>query len=78
MKFTKEMEENLAKLMKDYNASDLGELVDILPDLVLEDGYEDENELPHPQEGVDLAKDSLTYKESDTSCPFSFVPYPFN
>lgn len=74
MKFTKEKEAHLAKLMKDYNASDLGELIDILPDLDLEDGFEDEGELPQ-QEEVDLAKSYLNYKESavpmDVSCPFS-------
>ena len=76
MKLTKEKEEQLAKLMKDYNASDLSELMDILDaDLVLEfleDGYE--NELPQ-QEEVDPAKHFLSYKESDApgdaSCPFS-------
>lgn len=72
MKLTKE----LAKLMKDYNASDLDELMDILPDLDLED-YEEEDELPQlPQQEVDLADYFLSYKEpaglSDASCPFSF------
>lgn len=71
MKFTKEMEEQLAKLMKEYNASDLGELVDILPDLDFEDGYEDEL----PQQEVDPAEYFLTYKETavlgDASCPFA-------
>ena len=70
MKFTKEKEEQLVKLMQDYNASDLGELMDILPDL----DFEDENELPQ-QEEVDLAEYCLSYKElavlGDTSCPFS-------
>lgn len=63
MKLTKE----LAKLMEEYNASDLGELMDILPDLDLED------EEAHPQqEEVDLAE---SYKElavlGDVSCPFN-------
>ena len=70
MKLTKE----LAKLMKDYNASDLDELMDILPDLDFEEDYEDENELPQ-QEEVDLADYFLTYKEpavlGDVSCPFN-------
>lgn len=57
MKLTKE----LAKLMKDYNASDLDELIDILPDLVLEDGFAENDELP--QQEVDLAEYFLTYKE---------------
>ena len=77
MKFTKEKEEQLAKLMKEYNASDLGELIDILPDLDLEDDYE----LPQ-QEEVDLADHFLSYKElavlKDVSCPFSSFPFPFN
>ena len=71
MKLTKEKEEQLAKLMKDYNASDLSELMDILPDLVLE---LHEDELPHPQQEIDLAEYSLSYKEpvlGDASCPFS-------
>lgn len=70
MKLTKE----LAKLMKDYNASDLDELMDILPDLELEDEYVDEKELPQ-QEEVNLADYFLTYKEpavlGDVSCPFN-------
>ena len=71
MKFTKEKEEQLAKLMKEYNASDLDELMDILPDL---DILPDEDELPQlPQQGV-------TYKEpavlGDVSCPYA--PFPFN
>ena len=57
MKLTKE----LTKLMKDYNASELDELIDILPDLVLEDGFEENDELP--QQEVDLAEYFLTYKE---------------
>lgn len=57
MKLTK----GLAKLMKDYNASDLDELIDILPDLVLEDGFAENDELP--QQEVDLAEYFLTYKE---------------
>ena len=65
MKLTKE----LAKLMKDYNASDLDELMDILPDL----DFEDENELPQ-QEEVDLDKVVLAKEPAvlmgDTSCPF--------
>lgn len=39
----------LTKLMQEYNASDLDELMDILPDLVLEDGYEEEDELPQQE-----------------------------
>ena len=70
MKLTKE----LAKLMKDYNASDLDELMDILPDLDFEEDYEDKDELPQ-QEEVDLADYFLTYKEpavlGDVSCPFN-------
>lgn len=63
------MQEQLAKLMQEYNASDIGELMDILPDLDLED-YEDENELPQ------LPQQEVTYKEpavlmGDTSCPFN-------
>lgn len=65
MKLTKE----LAKLMKDYNASDLDELMDILPDLILED----EDELPQ-QEEVDLDKVVLVKEpavlKDDLSCPF--------
>lgn len=85
MKLTKEKEEQLAKLMEDYNATDLGELVDILPDLdpeLLEDDYEDEDELPQlpQQEEVDLDKVVLNLKESavlgDVTYPFS--PFPFN
>ena len=71
MKFTKETEEQLAKLMKEYNASDLGELMDILPDLDLPD----EDELPQlPQQEVDLAEYFSTYKEpavlGDASYPY--------
>ena len=66
------MKEQLAKLMEEYNASDLGELMDILPDLDLED-YEDEDELPQ-QEEVDLAEHFLSYKEpavlGDASYPY--------
>lgn len=52
MKFTKEKEEQLVRLMEEYHASDLDELLDILPDLDLEDDYEDE--LPQlPQQEVD-------------------------
>ena len=73
MKLTKE----LAKLMKDYNASDLDELMDILPDLDFEDGYEEEDELP--QQEVDLAE---SYKElavlGDEDVVYPFIPYPFN
>ena len=65
------MKEQLTKLMEEYNASDLGELVDILPDLDLEDAYEDE--LPQ-QEEVDLAEYFLTYKApavlGDASYPY--------
>lgn len=66
MKLTKE----LAKLMKDYNASDLDELMDILPDLDLEDYEEDEL----PQQEVDLDKVVLAKEPAvlidDLSCPF--------
>ena len=71
MKFTKEKEEQLAKLMQDYNASGLEELMDILPDLDFEDGYE--NELPQ-QEEIDLDKVILAKEPvlmGDVSCPFS-------
>lgn len=73
MKFTKEKEEQLVRLMQDYNASDLGELMDILPDLDLED-YEDEDELPQ------LPQQEVTYKEpavliGDASCPFTSFPF---
>ena len=59
----------LTKLMQEYNASDLDELMDILPDLVLEE----EDELPQ-QEEVDLdkvvlAKEPAVLKD-DLSCPF--------
>ena len=37
MKFSKETEEQLVRLMEEYHASDLDELMDILPDLVLEE-----------------------------------------
>lgn len=71
MKLTKEKEEQLVKLMEQYNASDLGDLMDIFPDLVLE---LHEDELPQ-QEEVDLAEHFLSYKEPavpmDASCPFS-------
>ena len=71
MKLTKEKEAQLVKLMQDYNASDLSELMDILPDLVLE---LHEDELPQ-QEEVDPTKHFLSYKElavsMDASCPFS-------
>ena len=69
MKLTKE----LAKLMKDYNASDLDELMDIVPDLELEDEYADEKELPQ-QEELDLDKVVLVKEPTapmDASCPFS-------
>lgn len=63
MKLTKE----LATLMEEYNASDIDELMDILPDLVLED------ELPQ-QEEVDLDKVVLVKEPAvlmdDPSCPF--------
>ena len=62
------MQEQLAKLMEEYNASDLGELMDILPD---------EDELP--QQEVDLAE---SYKElavlGDEDVVYPFIPYPFN
>ena len=68
------MKEQLTKLMEEYNASDLGELMDILPDLDLED-YEDEL----PQQEVDLAE---SYKElavlGDEDVVYPFIPYPFN
>lgn len=58
--------EKLATLMKEYNATSLDDLMDICPDLVLEDGYEEEDELPQlPQQKVDLAEYFLNYKESD-------------
>ena len=63
------MKEQLAKLMEEYNASDLGELMDILPDLDLED-YEDEL----PQQEVNLSEYFLSYKEpavlGDASYPY--------
>ena len=63
------MQEQLAKLMEEYNASDLGELMDILPDLDLED-YEDEL----PQQKVNLSEYFLSYKEptvlGDASYPY--------
>ena len=63
----------LTKLMQEYNASDLDELMDILPDLVLEDGYEEMDELPQ-QEKVDLDKVVLVKEpavlKDDLSCPF--------
>lgn len=72
MKFTKEKEEQLATLMQEYNASDLDELMDILPDLDLEEDYEDE----HPQqEELDLADYFLTYKEPAV---LGNASYPFN
>ena len=65
MKLTKE----LVKLMQAYNASDLDELMDILPDLDLED-YEDEL----PQQEVNLSEYFLSYKEpavlGDASYPY--------
>lgn len=63
MKLTKEKQ--LINLMKEYNASDLDDLMDILPDL--------EVELPQ-QEEIDLSEYFLNYKEPvlmDASCPFS-------
>ena len=54
MKFSKETEEQLAKLMKEYHASDLDELLDIIPDLESDLEFEDEDELP--QQEVDLAE----------------------
>ena len=54
MRFTKETEVQLAKLMEEYNASDLDELLDIVPDLESDLEYEDEDELP--QQEVDLAE----------------------
>ena len=74
MKLTKETEEQLAKLMQEYNASDLDELIDILPDL---DILPDEDELP--QQKVDLSDYFLSYKEpavlGDASCPFASFPF---
>ena len=70
----------LTKLMQEYNALDLDELMDILPDLNLEDGYVDANELPQ-QEEVDLDKVVLAKEPAvlgDVSCPFSSFPFPFN
>ena len=71
MKLTKEKE--LAKLMKEYNASDLDELMDIVPDLFLEDEYADEEAHPQ-QEEVDLDKVVLVKEPAvlmdDFSCPF--------
>lgn len=59
--------------MQEYNASDLDELMDILPDLDLEDDYENEGELPQ-QEEVDLDKVVLVKEpavlKDDLSCPF--------
>lgn len=70
MKFTKEKKAQLAKLMEEYNASDLGELVDILPDLDLED----EDELPQ-QEEIDLD----VIPEIETAVLWDKdVIYPFN
>ena len=63
------MKEQLTKLMEEYNASDLGELMDILPDL---DILPDEDELP--QQKVDLSEYFLSYKEpavlGDASYPY--------
>lgn len=60
----------LTKLMKEYNASDIDELVDILPDLDLEDEHADEL----PQQEVDLDKVVLVKEpavlKDDLSCPF--------
>ena len=73
MKFTKEKEEQLVRLMEEYNASDLGELMDILPDL---DILPDEDGLPQ------LPQQEVSYKEpavpEDEEVAYSFVPYPFN
>ena len=81
MKFTKETEEQLNKLMKEYNVEYVDELLEVLPDLDLED-YEDE--LPQlPQQEVDLADYFLNYKEpavhEDEEVAYSSIPpYPFN
>ena len=80
MRFAKETKAQLAKLMEEYHASDLDELMDILPDLDLED-YEDE--LPQlPQQEVDLSEYFLNYKEpavpEDEVVYSSIPPYPFN
>lgn len=78
MKFTKEKEEQLAKLMKEYNASDLGELVDILPDLDLE-FLEDEDELPQQEEiDLDVIQELETAVPWDKDVIYPFTPYPFN
>lgn len=65
------MQEQLAKLMEEYHVSDLGELMDILPDLDLED-YENEDELS--QQEVNLSEYFLSYKEpavlGDASYPY--------
>ena len=71
------MQEQLAKLMQEYNASDLGDLIDILPDL---DILPDEDELPQlPQQEVDLGEYFLSYKEpavlGDASCPYASFPF---
>ena len=67
------MQEQLAKLMEEYNASDLGELMDILPDLDL---LPDEDELPQlPQQEVSY-KELTVLKGEDVTYPF--IPYPFN
>lgn len=64
------MQEQLVKLMQEYNASDLDELMDILPDL---DILPDEDELPQQEEEdldkVVLAKEPAT--PENTSCPFA-------
>ena len=69
------MKEQLTKLMEEYHASNLDELIDILPDLA--DDLEDEE--AHPQQEVDLAE---SYKElavlGDEDVVYPFIPYPFN
>ena len=73
MKLTKEKQ--LTKLMQEYNASDLDELMDILPDLDFEDDYEDE--LPQ-QEEVDESYADLRVNSGligDVSCPFAGFPF---
>ena len=55
------MKEQLTKLMEEYHASDLGELMDILPDLDLED------EEVHPQQEVSYKEPAVL---GDASYPY--------
>ena len=59
----------LTKLMKEYNVSDIDDLMDICPDLVLED----EDKLPQQEEvnldKVVLVKEPAVLKD-DLNCPF--------